>query len=125
MDLIDMSLPTHAIQFTTGTASCIVQLVVICIVGKYFAAALLLLAGSLFIVPKFYLRTSRQVRLIDIEAKAPIYKLFIETKQGVSTIRAFGWTSAFHRKLSDALNQSQRPFYMLFCIQQWLAFNNT
>ncbi|TWU72314.1 hypothetical protein ED733_000129 [Metarhizium rileyi] len=121
MDLIDMSLPIHAIQFTTGTASCVVQLVVICIVGKYLAAALPILAGSLFIVQKFYLRTSRQVRLMDIEAKAPIYKLFIETIQGVSTIRAFGWTSAFNQRLSDALNQSQKPFYILYCIQQWLA----
>lgn len=97
------------------------QLVVICIVGKYLAAALPVLVGSLFIVQKFYLRTSRQVRLMDIEAKAPIYKLFIETIQGVSTIRAFGWTSAFNQRLSDALNQSQKPFYILYCIQQWLA----
>ncbi|POR36613.1 Uncharacterized protein TPAR_03195 [Tolypocladium paradoxum] len=121
MDLIDMSLPIHAIQFTTGTATCAVQLIIICVVGKYFAAAVPALIGSLFIVQRYYLRTSRQVRLMDIEAKAPIYKLFIETIQGVSTIRAFGWGSAFHQRHAEALNRSQRPFYMLFCIQQWLA----
>lgn len=104
-----------------GTATCLVQLIIICVVGKYLAAAVPALIGSLFIVQRYYLRTSRQVRLMDIEAKAPIYKIFIETIQGVSTIRSFGWEAAFQKKNANALNASQRPFYMLFCIQQWFA----
>lgn len=97
------------------------QLVIICIVGKYLAVAVPALIGCLFVVQRYYLRTSRQVRLMDIEAKAPIYKLFIETMQGISTIRCFGWGPEFHRRSAIALNASQRPFYMLYCIQQWLA----
>ncbi|KAK0710401.1 P-loop containing nucleoside triphosphate hydrolase protein [Apiosordaria backusii] len=70
---------------------------------------------------RYYLRTSRQVRLIDIEAKAPLYKHFIETVTGVATIRTFGWESTFLRRNQEMLDQSQAPYYMLLCIQQWLA----
>lgn len=58
---------------------------------------------------------------MDIEAKAPIYKLFLETIEGVATIRALGWSAAFHKRQEDVLNMSQRPLYMLASIQQWLA----
>ena len=88
--------------------------------GKYFTAAIPVLVAALFMVQRYYLRTSRQVRLIDIEAKAPLYKHFVETIQGIATIRAFRWKSAFHDQHAEILDQAQRPFYMLFCIQQWL-----
>ncbi|KAK0633646.1 ABC transporter type 1, transmembrane domain-containing protein [Immersiella caudata] len=71
MDLIDTTLPMQAIQFTTGAASCLVQLIIICVVGKYLAAAIPVLATTVFVVQRYYLRTSRQVRLLDIEVKAP------------------------------------------------------
>ncbi|KAM7205481.1 P-loop containing nucleoside triphosphate hydrolase protein [Naviculisporaceae sp. PSN 640] len=121
MDLIDMTLPSQAAQFTTAVASCAVQLIILCVLGKYLAATIPVLAATLFLVQRYYLRTSRQVRLIDIEAKAPLYKHFIETAQGVASIRAFGWVSTFRDKNRDILNRSQRPFYILLCIQQWLS----
>ncbi|PKK47316.1 hypothetical protein CI102_9091 [Trichoderma harzianum] len=121
MDLIDMALPVNAITFTTAAASCLVQLVIICIVGKYLAATIPALVLVLFAVQQYYLRTSRQLHLMDTEAKAPIYKLFLETIEGVATIRAFGWSAAFHKRQYAVLNDSQKPLYMLASIQQWLA----
>lgn len=116
-----MTLPLQAIQFTSGAASCAVQLLILCVLGKYLAAAIPALAVTLFFVQRYYLRTSRQVRLLDIEAKAPLYKLFIETTEGVATIRAFRWGSRLHQRNAELLNYSQRPYYILLCIQQWLA----
>jgi ATP-binding cassette, subfamily C (CFTR/MRP), member 1 len=119
-----MPAPSICPPFTahvTGAISCVVQLVIICVLGKYLAAAIPVLAAVLFLVQRYYLRTSRQVRLMDIEAKAPLYKHFIETVSGVSTIRAFGWGPAFHARNGAILNLAQRPFYMLFCVQQWLT----
>lgn len=97
------------------------QLIILCVLGKYLAAAIPVLAVVLFLVQRYYLRTSRQVRLLDIEAKTPLYSLFIETVHGTPTIRSFGWESSFHQQNGLMLNQSLRPFYMLLCIQQWLA----
>ena len=37
------------------------------------------------------------------------------------TIRAFGWTEAYTTKTKKLLDQSQKPFYLLLCIQRWLV----
>lgn len=80
-----------------------------------------ILAAVLFVVQKIYLRSSRQLRLLDIEAKAPLYQIFIETIRGIPTIRSFHCQDLFHSKHQAILNDAQKPFYMLMCIQQWLA----
>lgn len=73
-----------------------------------------------YALQKFYLRTSRQLRLLDLETKAPLYDHFLELAQGVTTIRAFGWSENHFSRLLGVLNTSQRPFYLLHMIQRWL-----
>lgn len=75
---------------------------------------------ALYFLQKFYLKTSRQLRFLDLEAKSPLYSQFTETLAGLSTIRAFGWAPAFLQENHSRLNTSQKPFYMMFCIQRWL-----
>ncbi|KAJ4349627.1 uncharacterized protein N0V89_008243 [Didymosphaeria variabile] len=106
---------------TKAVYECIAKVVLLGIFGKYLSAILPVIAGSVFFVQRFYLRTSRQVRLLDIEAKAPVYLHFLETTNGAKTIRAFGWQHAFKERLHALLNRSQKPVYLLYCIQQWLA----
>ncbi|KAJ5205337.1 ABC transporter transmembrane domain type 1 [Penicillium cf. griseofulvum] len=87
---------------------------------RYLAASVPLLGVVLFFIQSYYLRTSRQVRLLDIEAKAPLYTHFLETIHGISSIRAFNWGLQLREKSHSLLNRSQRPVYMLYSIQQWL-----
>ena len=37
------------------------------------------------------------------------------------TIRSFGWTDAYKRKHRALFDRSQKPYYLLLCIQQWLV----
>jgi len=76
---------------------------------------------TVFFVQKFYLKTSRQLRLLDLEAKSPLYSNFIETLEGLVTIRAFGWQTQFERHNQRLLIASQGPRYLLFCVQRWLS----
>ncbi|KZL80509.1 abc transporter [Colletotrichum incanum] len=73
-------------------------------------------------IQRFYLRTSRQLRLLDLEAKAPLYTNFIDTIRGVTTFRAFGWTDDAMRLNSSLVNTSQKPEYLLSMVQRWLSF---
>ncbi|KAK5994893.1 ABC multidrug transporter B [Cladobotryum mycophilum] len=102
MDLIDMRLPMSAVQFTTGATECLIRLIIICVLGKYLAAVIPILAVTIFLVQR------------------PLYEHFVTFIQGVSTICAFKWDTVFQEKHGNILNRAQRPFYMLFCIQQWL-----
>ncbi|KAJ5140959.1 hypothetical protein N7448_004367 [Penicillium atrosanguineum] len=120
LELIDMNLPLDAINTSMSFANCVVQLIILCIMGKYLTVTVPVLAVVLFLVQNYYLRTSRQVRLLDIEAKSPLFTHFVETMQGISVIRAMRWQRPFEERLQELLNQSQKPFYMLYCIQQWL-----
>ena len=45
---------------------------------------------------------------------------FLETLSGLAHIRAFGWQKENRVKNDLLLDTSQRPFYQLFMIQQWL-----
>lgn len=100
---------------------CLMKLIILCVVGKYLAGSVPLLLVIIYFIQSYYLRTSRQVRLLDIEAKAPLYTHFLETIQGISTLRAFKWESRFDKKCQHLLNESQKAVYTLFCIQQWLV----
>lgn len=61
-----------------------------------------------------------QIRLIQIEAKAPLYNRFIETISGLPTIQVFSWQKRLQTSTYALLDLSQRPFYLLFCIQLWV-----
>jgi ATP-binding cassette subfamily C (CFTR/MRP) protein 1 len=134
--MVDNQLQFAWINVTSGTMSYIA-----CSGSKLIAAELLLLLSAIAIivvatppvagtiplllaigycVQRVYLRTSRQIRLMDLEAKGPLCTHFLESLAGIVTIRAFGWTSAYRKKNSVYLDQSQVPFYLLFAIQNWL-----
>lgn len=72
-------------------------------------------------VQRFYLQTSRQLRVLDIEAKAPLISQFLDTLRGLTTIRTYGTERDFEKRFFDKLDWSQRPFYLLYCIQIWLG----
>jgi ATP-binding cassette subfamily C (CFTR/MRP) protein 1 len=96
------------------------SIALIAIGSNYMAATIPLAVFALYWIQRFYLRNSRQIRLLDLESKSPLYKHFTETIEGVSTIRAFGWQSTFDQAAIRHLDYSQRPYYLLLCIQRWL-----
>ncbi|KAK2608436.1 hypothetical protein QQS21_003003 [Conoideocrella luteorostrata] len=88
--------------------------------ASYVAAFIPVCFVALYFVQKCYLRTSRQMRFLDLEMKSPLYTQFTKTLSGLSTIRAFGWSLAFVEDNHRRLDTSQKPFYNMFAIQRWL-----
>lgn len=121
LQLIDMELPIAALNTFTTFILCIAQMALIGVGSIYAAISFPIVLLALFLVQKFYLRTSRQLRLMDIETKAPLYSLFEESLSGLSTIRAFGWQKDLEVRNHKLLDHSQRPFYLLFAAQRWLT----
>jgi ATP-binding cassette subfamily C (CFTR/MRP) protein 1 len=121
LSVIDMELPVSGLILAHQTYTAIIQAIFICISASYFAVVLPFVLAIMWMLQKFYLRTSRQIRLMDLEAKAPLYTNFLETLSGLVTIRAFGWTKDMKQRNMGLLDASQRPFYLLYCIQRWLA----
>lgn len=101
--------------------SCLVEGFLVFVGSSYITATIIpFCALVLYYVARYYVRTSRQIRLLDIEAKAPLFSHFLESLSGITSIRAYGWTEEYQRRSQIALDTSQRPYYIMFCIQRWL-----
>ncbi|WDK11393.1 ABC transporter [Colletotrichum graminicola] len=90
MQLLDM----------TSAVSVLAKLAVLAVFSQYLGAALPLLGLVLYALQRFYLRTSRQVRLLEIEAKAPLYAHFSESAAGaagVSLVMVVGFSEVLAR----------------------------
>ncbi|GAB1207658.1 hypothetical protein APSETT445_006383 [Aspergillus pseudonomiae] len=145
MELIDMDLPSTALNYTSSilpspnnvffsrplttikaAISCLAQVIILAIFSRSLAIAVPIVFALLYVLQRFYLQTSRQMRLLMIEAKAPLYTHFTNTestyRSGATTIRAFGWTHDYQCHAARLADHSQRPAYLQSCIQHWLTF---
>ncbi len=88
--------------------------------AKYTAPIMLMLLFALYGVQYYYLRTSRQLRLLDLETSAPLLTLFKEASSGMQHIRAFSWQDKFMQDCCRLVDRLQKPYYCLLSVQQWL-----
>jgi ATP-binding cassette subfamily C (CFTR/MRP) protein 1 len=118
---VDGELPLALIDAVEYVYTVIYTMIMIGVATVYLIPIFPLMLIILWAIQRFYLCTSRQVRFLDLETKAPLYTHFIETLAGLATIRAFGWEEHFRRQNLDRLQASQRPFFILRTIQRWLT----
>ncbi|KAM3460788.1 hypothetical protein NHJ6243_005584 [Beauveria neobassiana] len=118
--IIDRSLPFALFQVFQAIFLLLSQCILLCIVQPFIIITLPFTILAVYLIQRVYLTTSRQLRAIDLEARALVNSSFLETLEGVATIRAFGWQQAFSRDNAQTLDLSLRPDYMLTCVQRWL-----
>ncbi|KXG48870.1 ABC transporter, transmembrane domain, type 1 [Penicillium griseofulvum] len=121
MTLIESDLPVGILITVSNLFSSIASAALIATGSKYMAISVPFLLISLFLLQHFYLKTSRQLRLLDLEIRDPLYSHLHDTVEGLSTIQAFGWEANFRIANSKLLDATQRTYYMLHCIQRWLT----
>lgn len=117
---VDLSLPLQVFFLSRGLGICLSSTALVISGSYYMVIVILPMFVFVYYVQDFYLRTSRQLRFLDLEATAPLYNHFIETVDGAATIQAFGWESAISAKGLALLDEAQKPYYMLRIIQIWL-----
>ncbi|KAI0429844.1 ABC transporter [Xylaria sp. FL1042] len=120
MNIMDTQLPRMMNNMCFSISNAIGQAVVIALSSAWLALSYPLFLALLWVVQRVYLPTSKRLRLLDLEAKTPLYTNFLDTLMGLPTIRAFGWLH-HHQSQNDALlDESQCPSYLLAMAQQWL-----
>jgi ATP-binding cassette subfamily C (CFTR/MRP) protein 1 len=105
----------------TDLIACLAEASLVATGSPFIAFTVPIFILAVYLVQRVYLRTSRQLRFLDIETRTPVYSHFLETIEGLSTIRAFGWEVDFQQRNRARLDNSQKPYYLLFCIQRWLG----
>lgn len=79
MNLIDRILPASALNVVIRSFRILAQGVLLFSAEKYMTGSIPLCLLVLFVIQKVYLQTSRQLRLLDLESKSPVYTQFLET----------------------------------------------
>ncbi|OAR05734.1 hypothetical protein LLEC1_03461 [Akanthomyces lecanii] len=120
IDLVDRQLPNSFARFATQCCKMTAQIVIMSLVQTEVAFAVPVCAVVVYFVQRVYLRTSRQLRVLDLEAKASLYSGFHETIDGLPTIRVFGWERAVEQRNIDAIDLFMRPVFLMRCLNRWL-----
>jgi ATP-binding cassette, subfamily C (CFTR/MRP), member 1 len=121
VQLIDSELPSATLKVAYNGLIVLGQLLLIMNTSYWIAISYPIIFFILWGIQRIYVRTSRRLRHLELESKSPLYSQFVESLDGLVTIRAFNWQRHFKRLNYQRLDQSQRPFYLLLCIQRWLG----
>ncbi|KAF3761592.1 putative ABC multidrug transporter [Cryphonectria parasitica EP155] len=121
MNLVDTALPT--LVMNTFVVACLLlgQAVVITIGTPPILLAYPFAAVALGAVTRFYLHTSRQLRLLELENKSPLYAQFADAVRGIVSIRAMGWVAACAAQNRQRLDDALRPLYLRQAMGIWLG----
>jgi ATP-binding cassette subfamily C (CFTR/MRP) protein 1 len=120
MTIIDSQLPGMVNNLFISGAIAVGQAAVIAVSSAYLAISYPFFAAVVYFVQKYYLPTSKRLRILDLEAKSPLYTHFLDTLAGIATIRSYGWFGHMAARNAGFLDASQRPSYLLAMVQQWL-----
>ncbi|KAM0306073.1 hypothetical protein ACHAO8_010900 [Botrytis cinerea] len=120
MTLVESQLPTGILCTLIYLLWTIGSLCLISLGSTWMALTIPAVFITLWCVQRIYLRTSRRLRAIELELRSPIYSHFLQTLNGLSSIRVFRWQGQFTNSMIDKVDRSQVPYYLLYCAQRWL-----
>ncbi|MCJ1371071.1 hypothetical protein MMC20_002286 [Loxospora ochrophaea] len=120
MTLIESQLPTGILCTAIYLFWMIGSLALISTGSVWMALTVPAIFIVILFLQRVYLRTSRRLRLIELEFRSPTYSHFMETLKGLLCIRTFNWEEQFTSAMMTKLDASQVPFYLLYCAQRWL-----
>ncbi|KAJ2976534.1 hypothetical protein NQ176_g4897 [Zarea fungicola] len=121
MDLLANRIPSAIYSTLYCGSTVVVQAGVIASGTTYMAASLPFAFICVFYTQRYYLRTSRQLRLLQIEAQAPLVTSLRETSTGLVYIRGFGCQEHNFAYCLRSLDKSQKPYYFVSCSQAYLT----
>lgn len=103
-----------------GTYAILIDIAIISAGAAYAAAIIPFFVFFIIGIQRFYLRTSRQLRALELDTSKSLIRHLVETAAGIVHVRAFCWQEEVMDDFYTVLDIAQRPFYLLFCVQQWL-----
>lgn len=121
IQLVDRHLAPAALSLATQTGKLTVQVALLLASQPLVALSLPPSMVIVWAVQRVYLRASRRLRVLELDARGVTVTSLLDAVGGGPTARAFGWVSALARRGSEDLDASQKPMYLLLCLQRWLG----
>lgn len=118
---VDETLPYAFDSFFRVFSSIFCTFILIISVVPAFAGALVPLCIIYFFSCTYYLSSSREIKRWQQTLNSPIFGLFSETIDGVSTIRAFNNQQKFIDLNYNRINRDHVAYFVGICSNRWLA----
>jgi len=122
LENIDQEVAPVALGFLHCGASIITIIILISVITPGFLIAGLFISILYFLIGRFYIDSSRDLKRLESVQRSPLYQQFGETLSGMTTIRAYGDERRYIRENLDKVNTHNRPFIYLWAANRWLAF---
>jgi len=117
---IDMMIPDRYQFMIMCSCRVLSILILICAILPIFAATLIPLFVSLYFVARYYRFSSRELQRLESVTRSPIFSLYTESLQGLSTFRAFKWEKYIAEEYERLLDSNVRAFYSMRIAELWL-----
>ena len=122
IESIDQEIAPVAVGVVHCLASIITIVILISVITPGFLIAGIFISVLYFLIGKFYINSSRDLKRLESVQRSPLYQQFGETLTGMTTIRAYGDERRFIRENMSKINTHNRPFIFLWAANRWLAF---
>ena len=121
LDAIDSLLPDNIMQSLQNGLT-VISILVLCIISSYYFVIILFPIAALFIyIHGFFRKSSREIKRLEGVSRSPVYSLFEEVLQGLSTIRAFGRQQQLMDKHYLMVDSNSRCYFLFWMASRWLA----
>ena len=122
IESVDQEIAPVAVGVVHCLASIVTIVVLISVIMPYFLIAGFFITILYFLIGRFYISSSRDLKRLESVQRSPLYQQFGETLSGMTTIRAYGDERRFIRENLNRVNTHSRPFIYLWAANRWLAF---
>lgn len=122
IEAVDQEVAPVAIGVVHCFASIVTIVILISIITPGFLIAASFISVLYFLIGRFYINSSRDLKRLESVHRSPLYQQFGETLSGMTTIRAYGDERRFIRENLTKINTQHRPFIYLWAANRWLAF---
>ncbi|XP_018907576.2 multidrug resistance-associated protein 1 isoform X5 [Bemisia tabaci] len=121
LDVMDYSLPLILHDMVYCLIQVIATLFVISFSTPLFIVVILPISVVYYLIQRFYVPTSRQLKRLESVSRSPIYSHFGESVTGAAVIRAFGVQNRFIAESEQKVDFNQVCYFPSIIANRWLA----
>ena len=121
IDTVDQTIPFELTDFSYCFFEVLGVIAVISYSTPLFLTVFLPIFAVYFVVQRYYIATSRQLKRLESIKKSPIFSHFTESVSGAATIRAFEQQSRFCAESEAHVANSVRCYYLSWSSNRWLG----
>ncbi|BFZ13432.1 hypothetical protein BsWGS_16472 [Bradybaena similaris] len=122
IETVDNNLPTTIRTLYQCVFSVLGTIVTIAYSTPIFLAVIVPLGIMYWLIQRFYIPTSRQLRRIESTTRSPIYVHFSETVSGAASIRAYGVQDRFVEESKLRVDNNLSFYFASIVANRWLGW---